>query len=259
MKQFIFGSLLRRWLSKENGRNGMQFIRAESSKDLETNLTPNRRRFRLVISLRAMMLVPIVAVLAAWIVDRARAIRHAIETIEINNYVLLDSPLDDSGKWKSRVHPPRWLYDSLGKEYFAEVEAVAINNIRVHSLDPEVIQAIETLPGLIRLELSDTWQDADLEKISKLTNIKDIKIDAQSYLGTPYPTGTGMRECWPYPGDGLKSPTESLRQLSRMKKLQRINIGYMFPADASVLDALATLPYLCPCGSQDGLAFKTPS
>jgi hypothetical protein len=216
---------------------------AEPSKPIAP---PKRQRVRLAISVRVMMLlVLIVAVWAAWRVNRARTIQHAIATIQVASRVLLDSPLDDSGQWKSRFHPPRWLYDALGKEHFSQVKTVQINAAYVHALDPEVLQAIASLPGLIRLELIESQKNADLEKVSALTNIKEIQIFPRMFcrycaaLG-----GTGKYESWPLELNRYAPTTESLCHLSRMKNLQSVELGGGLSVDASVLEALVTLPDL---------------
>jgi hypothetical protein len=162
----------------------------------------------------------------------------------MNGNVILESPLDNSGEWKSWFHPPRWLYDSLGEEYFSNIKTVQIFGIYVHGLDPEVTQAIASLPGLIRVELHESQSNADPARIATLANVKEFHVSGRAYCTAPEPKGMGKDECRPFKPGASEPTSASFCLLSRMKKLQKVEFGNVVAVDAAMLEALTTLPDL---------------
>lgn len=204
---------------------------------------PKRRRLRLAIRLRTVLVVVLLAaVWAAGRVNRVRTIRRAVATIEeVHGDVLFDSPLEDAGEWKSRLHPPRWLYDALGREYFSDVATVRLHAVFVHALDPEVLRAVAALPGLKRVELHRTERDADLEEISSLSGIEEIYVSRRTYTSGVEIGGHGKDEIWHENREGRELTVAGLRSLARMRTLRKIDIRDAHSIDAAGLMALSTL------------------
>jgi hypothetical protein len=206
-----------------------------------------RRRHRWEFRLSTLMIVILfVAVLVAWKVNHAKAIRRAVQTIEMNSgSVMFEDPFDRSGRWKSWIHPPMWLYLALGEEYFSEVIAVYVKSDPRGVWSTETFPAIMSLSNIKRLEVQHiVLDDRAMEAIGTITTLEAIQLDEG--------TATVSRSRDPSlkfePQIATKKlpvlTTKGLHQITNLRGLREITLRTRAPIDAPISKAIAKFPDL---------------
>lgn len=208
---------------------------------------PRRARRGLAMSLRAMMLVVLlVAVWTGWQVNRARAVRRSVRAIqEYGGSVVFESPFDKSGKWMSRIHPPKWLYHKLGEEFFSSVTSVKIDRKSGKRSLSDVVNFLINFPELRELDIGGVYViDADIEVIGRMSRLEKLFIAEASE--------TIALSNWQATQGSLAKPTSftprGMRHLAKLKKLKSLLLLTRDAIDESVLEELARLPELRSLG-----------
>jgi hypothetical protein len=152
---------------------------------------PRPRRRRFVLSLRALLLVILVAALwlGSW-VNRSRNQQAAVLAVQSSPYfanVIYDDDVDyfpQETPWsrhvgrKVRSWVPRWVQANLGKDYFDPALAIAFS--REDSAGPasnrEVFRKLGLVRSLDQLNPNVEVVDADVERIAGLPNLKRLEL-----------------------------------------------------------------------------------
>jgi Leucine rich repeat/Leucine Rich repeat len=137
----------------------------------EIGSSPLRGR-RYTVSLRALMLLIVVAALPLWRVNRAGTQARAVARIkEAGGYVYYDYEFDQADQYKENASPwaPAWLRRAIGDEYFQEVASVLFG---VDTTDDQ-LAVVEDLDRLVKIVLYGKVTDAGLVH---LRNLKGLRI-----------------------------------------------------------------------------------
>lgn len=223
----------------------------------EGSLSPEKPRSaaRLAVRLRTMIAAILaIGIWTAWQVNRARSVWRFVRMVErAEGTVQFNRPFDDSGQWKSSIHPPMWLYRTLGDEYFSEVVEVTLYPNKGESTAREAMRGLQMFPHLKRLTLEDICvSDSDLEAISKLRDLEEISIgEPAEVMGDQLDRDAARTH---ESGSVPRLTPAGLRHLGEMRKLRSIHLLTRNVVDASVVEAWSVLPQL-----RDVTLLPTPS
>ena len=212
--------------TEREGDRGGTATDLDATVSLEIQPPAKRRpRFRLTLSLRAMMVLVLISGIGmAWKVNRARATRRAVAAIrQSGGYVQFN---DGTGTWDDKpwLRPPGWLVHRMGEEYFFDVVRVETDDDAAWG--DRTAETLASFPALQEIRLLEAKiRSPFIGQLARMSNLREIVLhgNLNDFSDVDQPLDLG--------------------RLAALKKLRELSILPGSPG-AEGLEALATLPEL---------------